>query len=204
MITGGIFGGSGTGSLHLAGSTIADISGVQFTSNSLSEGSSVANVSGNVNGPSNSTQLWNFEGTSILNLSSGILASQLNLYDHSEANITGGQWSCAGFNDNSVVNFSGGQAHTEITMADNSIFNLSGGTFYPFITPPNFYLMDSSVLNVYGTGLSLTYLGPALGGGSEYQLSGTLASGTPLPSDLEVAIHNTRRSTSSRPRSRVR
>ena len=193
MISGGIFGGVTTspGALNVAGSAVADITGsIQTNANSLSENSSVTNINGNVTNAPSSGPMWTVQDNAVLNLSGGVLTSQLWLLGDGHANITGGQWYCAGFNDNSVVNFSGGQVETPITMGNNAIFNLSGGTFSSFILPmPGYFeLFDSSVLNVYGTGLMLTPLG-----GPYYQLSGTLANGTPLPSGFQIEVDNTAR-----------
>ena len=66
-------------------------------------------------------------------------------------------------------------------MFDNSVMNLTGGQLPPFPAPPTFHLEGSSVLNVYGAGLSLTSLG-----GPYWELQGTLQDGTPIPSNTEI------------------
>jgi len=95
--------------------------------------------------------------------SDGVIQDGNNFYNvtlHSSAivNMTGGIIeSIIKTYDNSVINISGGiLQHGEIDLYDSSILNLSGGTFEVDNWVTWIYPMDQSIVNVYGSGLTLS------------------------------------------------
>jgi len=177
VISSGTFSGAG-GSLHLAGTANVNITGGQYDALMFSENSSVANVS---NGSAFYSR-WEFHENSVINVSGGQLhGTSLYLYDDSQALISNGQIGQINLQNSSIANISGGQLTDEISLMDTSVLNLTVGQTHFFI--PSFYLAGSSVLNVFGTGLSLVNEG-----GNLYGLSGTLEDGTTLADGTSVEI----------------
>jgi antigen 43 len=172
QISGGNFGGGpySSGGLYL-GSALANITGGTFTESMRSDGSSVANVSG---GQINLNANWGLHDTSMLNVMAGahFNSSPIDAFDDALVNVTGGQVAQLNLFNSSIANVSGGLVTGEISLADNAVMNLSGGHLTEFGGSfEEFSLQNNSVLNVYGFGLSFV----------DGQLFGTLADGTPVP-----------------------
>ena len=165
VISGGIFhqgGGIGAAGLHLV-AAVVNVTNGQFASSTIRlDGNSVVNLSGGQFNP----------------------GASLNLHDNSVVNVTNGQPNQINLMNASVANVSGGQLSGEFSLFDTATVNLTGGHILTSI-PPTFYMADSSVLNVFGTGLTLNNVG-----GLYWELQGTLQDGTPIPANTQVELFN--------------
>lgn len=126
----------------------------------------VANVSGGHF--VNLLEAWD-EAT--INFSGGQIG-QLLVRDTAEANISDGSLYGVDLYGDGVANVTGGQLQYASTIQGSGILNLSGGEI---LGVESFIMADSSVLNVYGYGLTLDNVG-----GPWYQLQGMLADGTTI------------------------
>jgi hypothetical protein len=161
LISGGTFTNGGGFNLHVTGPTTANISGGNF----------LGFHSG-------------FMDNSIGNLSGGTFSSQTEGHNQAVLNVTNGQFNSFSMHDDTVLNVSGGTFSSSFSLFDNAVMNLTGGQILPSL-PERFILGQNSVLNIYGTGLSLTHLF-----GTFWDLQGTLQDGTPLPTPAAVLLND--------------
>ncbi|MBX7168230.1 MAG: hypothetical protein K1X74_17975 [Pirellulales bacterium] len=173
-ITGGDFqGGAGNNidsnyDLHVSGLAQVDISGGHFHGyHSLVEDQASATIS---NG-----QFDNYFGArdqAAVEITGGTF-DVLEGRGMATYNVSGGTFVGLELYDSVVADQTGGTQTGAAVLFNQSILNLSGGLLASSVE--TFVLLDSSVLNVYGYGLTLTSFG-----GPYYQLQGTLADGTPI------------------------
>lgn len=154
--------------LRVSGSAIAEVSGGQFTG-----------------------YLSTFEDNSVVNLSGGQFANQgIELRDQATLNMSGGEayitlnedaevmmtdGNAMGFTifDNGFVSMSGGELSVTTVLEQQGEMTVTGGLLST--GAETFVMYDSSVLNVYGYGLTLESFG-----GPYWYLQGTLADGTEI------------------------
>ena len=146
------------------------------------------NFSGNINGSVAvaDNSIGNLNGvhsSGIEGFDNGVLnvhdfSGVFRMHDSSVAQVSGGNGDFALYND-SVANVSGGTWGTN-ELYDNSIVNLTGGQLGYMEA---YAMFDNSVLNVFGTGLSLEH-----DSGAYWNLRGTLADGTQIPDFKPIVI----------------
>ena len=150
--------------LSAVDSSTANVSGGKITDALVTNGTSTANVSGG------RLESLVSRGNSTVNFSGGSIHLYLLTEDSSTADISGGTMGALDTTGTSTANVSGG-GFGYISITDNSEANVTGGVISSY-----FATYSSGVLNLFGTGLTETFLTKG-GGYKEYQLAGTLQNG---------------------------
>jgi len=194
-ISGGTFlAGGGAGpvafDLHATGMITVNISGGNF----LGAHTGFADNSvGNLSGGSSSARMESYN-QAVLHVTNGQFSGGFGLHDSSVVDASGGALGGFEVHDMAVANLDGATISGDSFLYDSSITNLRGGYLY---APEGFMMYQSSVLNVFGTGLTLQDLGPSfIPGAVMWELQGTLQDGSPIDaflfrfgSDTVVNLH---------------
>lgn len=154
--------------LRVSGSTIVELSDGQFTGYlSTFEDSSVVNLSGG----QFANQGIELRDQATLNMSGG--EAYITLNDDAQVTMTDGN--AMGFTifDGAFVSMSGGELSVTTVLEQQGEMTVTGGLLST--SAETFVMYDSSVLNVYGYGLTLESFG-----GPYWYLQGTLADGTEI------------------------
>ncbi len=120
-------------------------------------------------------------GHSVTNISGGSFGSGSAVLADSIVNFSGGSFGGGiSASDNSTTNVSGGSFGSRLFANDNSTIKVSGGTFQQSDNI-NFFDFTTGGFTIIGTNLIAISVGAdPLYGGTNYDLSGTLADGTDL------------------------
>jgi fibronectin-binding autotransporter adhesin len=186
-------GGTVNGSVSASGLSRVTLSGGNLQGNLQLNNSARATInSGSVTGG------VSVQDTTILTLGGGTIGNLLGQVSGSITMTGGTVGGSVELDDNSSMTMSGGTISlglSAVTVNDSAKLTWSGGTISGSTSGNQapIYLNDSSSLTVNGLGVdTLLLVDPNSDGGmySEYELSGYLSNGAPIPSGVELFVEN--------------